>query len=70
METLIVLQKREEVHAQQMGENFTFLIPGFSGPGNDLRIVLSPDAQDELHKDLVLVAKARAIESGAKTNQN
>ena len=70
METLVVLTKKEEVHAQQMGDTFTFLIPGFGGPGNDLRVVLAPEAQDEMLKDMILVAKARTIEAGAKREHN
>ncbi len=70
METLVVLLTKEEIHAQQMNENFTLLIPGFSGPGNDLRIVLSPAAQEEVAKDLALVARARAIETASQSQSN
>ena len=68
METVICLLKKEDVHSQQMGLNFSFVIPGFSGPGNDLRIVLSAVACAELVQDMNSIAKAQMIEKKADGN--
>lgn len=68
METLVVLQSEKDVHAQQLGNNFSFLIPGFSGPGNDLRIVLTGAAQQELLKDMHKVQQAQLLEANGDTN--
>jgi hypothetical protein len=70
VETVIVLQKKEDVHSQQMGENFSFVITNFSGPGNDLRIVLTLEAQQELLKDISVVNMAKAIESAQRPPDN
>lgn len=70
METVVCLFKKEEVRSQQMGVNFSFLIPGFSGSGNDLRIVLSPEAASALMKDMRVVAKAQSIEASQKSGRN
>jgi hypothetical protein len=70
VETIVVLQSKEDIHSQQMGENFSFVIPGFSGSGNDLRIVLSLEAQQELLKDIAGVNKAKAIESAQRPPDN
>ncbi len=68
METIVCLQKKEEVHSQAIGDNYSLVIPGFSGSGNDLRIILTPEAQAELVADIARVKEAHRIHTESKTN--
>ena len=61
METVICLQHKEDVHSQPMGDNYSILIPGFSGPGNDLRLVLTPEATAEVIRDMRAIETAREL---------
>ena len=70
METVVCLLKAEDVHSQQMGEQFSFFIPDFHGPGHSLRICLSMEAQQALLKDMVLTNQAKAVQIAAKVKTN
>jgi len=70
METVICLTKAEDVHSQQMGAQFSFIIPSYVSPGHDLRIVLSLEAQQALLRDMVLTNQAKAIQIAAKVKGN
>ena len=69
METIICLLKPEEIASQQMGRNYSLLVKGFSGPGNDLRLVLAPEAAQEVVNDIqkILTAAAVQVEAAPKT---
>ena len=45
-----------------MGRNYSLLVKGFSGPGNDLRLVLAPEAAQEVVNDIQKILTAAAVQ--------
>lgn len=52
-----------------MGRNYSLLVKGFGGPGNDLRLVLAPEAAQEVVNDIqkILTAAAVQVEAAPKS---
>lgn len=46
-----------------MGDHYSLLIPGFGGPGNDLRLVLSKAAGLEVLKDFQKIMQASTVQN-------
>lgn len=63
METIIFIHNAKEVVSQQMGKNYSLVIPNYSGPRNDLRIILTAEVCTEVIKDMRAVCKSVEIQT-------
>lgn len=51
-----------------MGNNYSLVIPGFGGQGNDLRLVFGPEAAREVVRDIQKILTAASVQAQAATN--
>jgi len=51
-----------------MGKNYSLVVPGFGGKGNDLRLVLGPEAAKEVAADIQKILAADGAPIPAQPN--